>query len=112
MFSYVAKEKKRFRVINNQLIFGLCDVTKRSDLLVLLCTTLLIIPYLDQRLLHFALLTEQSELTCSFVVRPLETRYRWKPVRPSTGMRNKPDTLTTTNLRRLSRLNLPQHGKA
>lgn len=53
--------------------------------------------------LRFALLTEPSGPTCSLVVRPLETRYRWKPVRPSTGMRNKPDTLSTTNLRKLSR---------
>lgn len=38
------------------------------------------------------------KLTCSLVVRPLDTRYRWKPVRPRTGIRNNPDILITTKL--------------
>lgn len=39
-----------------------------------------------------------DKLTCSLVVRPLDTRYRWNPVRPRTGMRNSPDILITTKL--------------
>lgn len=37
------------------------------------------------------------------MVRPLDTRYRWKPVRPRTGIRNSPDILITTNLYKLLR---------
>lgn len=44
-------------------------------------------------------LTFLSGLTCSFVVRPLATSTIWKPVSPTTGMKNSPDMHMTTRLK-------------
>lgn len=45
-----------------------------------------------------ATLYQPHSHTCSLVVRPLATSTTWNPVRPATGMKNKPATHITTML--------------
>lgn len=50
-----------------------------------------------QALVHILSITEVP--TCSLVVLPLATSTMWKPVRPATGMKNRPATHITASLR-------------